>query len=367
LLKTERKSAIREKPIESLERGSLSKHFLLLKSKGRKKLEENNMALYKIKDFDPDYRDHFDGQDIKELDLYSGDQRIGSVNDALVDDDGKFRYLIINTGAWIFGKKVMLPIGRARIDYSAHHVYADGLTKQQVEALPEFTDDLKVDYDREEEVRNIYRPSAGAAMGAVGAMGATSLDASGTLNAPMPVEGAAYTGSSMGAGAIETNADMSMARPTYDRDTYDYGMDADLYDIKESTNPSLKLYQERLIANKTRQKTGEVAVGKRVETETARVSVPIEKERVVIERTTPTGSAAVTPGSEAFHEGEVARMEVYEETPDIHKEAFVREEVRVTKVVDQDTVTAEEQLRREELDVDTQGRPVIDGDTKSRV
>ena len=60
-------------------------------------------------------------------------------------------------------------------------------------------------------------------------------------------------------------------------------------------------------------------------------------------------------------------MEVYEETPDIHKEAFVREEVRVTKVVDQDTVTAEEQLRREELDVDTQGRPVIDGDTKSRV
>ena len=308
------------------------------------------MALYKIKDFDPDYRDHFDGQDIKELDLYSGDQRIGSVNDALVDDDGKFRYLIINTGAWIFGKKVMLPIGRARIDYSAHHVYADGLTKQQVEALPEFTDDLKVDYDREEEVRNIYRPSAGAA---IGAMGTTSLDAGGTLNTPMPVEGAAYA--------------MGTARPTYDRDTYDYGMDADLYDIKESTNPSLKLYQERLIANKTRQKTGEVAVGKRVETETARVSVPIEKERVVIERTTPTGSAAVTPGSEAFQEGEVARMKVYEETPDIHKEAFVREEVRVTKVVDQDTVTAEEQLRREELDVDTQGRPVIDGDTKSRV
>ncbi|MCY7273910.1 MAG: PRC-barrel domain-containing protein, partial [Phormidesmis sp. CAN_BIN44] len=224
------------------------------------------MALHKIKDFDPNYRDHFDGQDIKELDLYSGDQRIGSVNDALVDEDGKFRYLIINTGAWIFGKKVMLPIGRARIDYNAHHVYADGLTKQQVEALPEFTDDLKVDYDREEEVRNIYRPSAGAAVGAMGAMGATSLDASGTLNTPTPAEGAAYTGSSMGAGAIETNADMSMARPTYDRDTYDYDMDADLYDVNEATNSSLKLYQERLIANKTRQKTGEVAVGKRVET-----------------------------------------------------------------------------------------------------
>ena len=71
------------------------------------------MALHKIKDFDPDYRDHFDGQDVKDLDLYSGDERIGSVNDVLVDEEGHFRYLIISTGAWIFGKKVMLPIGRA--------------------------------------------------------------------------------------------------------------------------------------------------------------------------------------------------------------------------------------------------------------
>ena len=325
------------------------------------------MALYKIKDFDPNYSDHFDGQDVKELDLYSGDQRIGSVNDVLVDEEGRFRYLVINTGAWIFGKKVMLPIGRARIDYSARHVYADGLTKQQVETLPEFTDDLKLDYDKEEEVRNVYRPSAaGAAMGAAAAMGATPLDTVAGLNTPTPVEGAAYAGSSMGAGAIDpTTANLGATRPTYDRDTYNYDLDADLYDITESTNPSLKLYQERLIANKIRQKTGEVAVGKRVETETARVSVPIEKERVVIERTTPTDTA-VTPGSEAFHEGEVARMEVYEETPDIRREAFVREEVRVTKVVDQATVNAEEQLRREELDVDTQDRPVIDGDTKSR-
>ncbi|MCY7320962.1 MAG: DUF2382 domain-containing protein [Phormidesmis sp. CAN_BIN36] len=321
------------------------------------------MAHHKIKDFDSDYRDHFDGQDVKDLDLYSGDERIGSVNDVLVDEEGHFRYLIISTGAWIFGKKVMLPIGRARIDYNDRRVYADGLTKQQAEALPELTDDLKIDYSHEEQVRNVYRPSAaGTAMGA--SMGATDalnpVDTSAMLNIPAPVEGMAYTGSSMGA------ADTTAARPVYDQDTYHYSMDADLYDIDESKNSSLKLYQERLIANKTRQKTGEVTVGKRVETETARVSVPIEKERVVIERSTP-GSTSVTPGSTAFQEGEVARVEVYEETPDIHKEAFVREEVRVKKVVEQDTVTAEEQIRREELDIDTQGRPVVEGDAKSRI
>jgi uncharacterized protein (TIGR02271 family) len=72
----------------------------------------------------------------------------------------------------------------------------------------------------------------------------------------------------------------------------------------------------------------------------------------------PTGTP-VAPGEANFQEGEVARMEVFEETADVHKEAFVREEVRVKKVVDQDTVVADEQVRREELDIDTQGNPVV--------
>lgn len=127
----------------------------------------------------------------------------------------------------------------------------------------------------------------------------------------------------------------------------------------------LKLYEERLVADKQREKTGEVAIGKRVETETARVSVPVEKERVVVERTAPTGERAVAPGEATFAEGEVARVEVYEETPDIHKEAFVREEVRVRKEVDREVVNAEEQIRREELDVDTDGRPIVDNTSGS--
>ena len=64
-------------------------------------------------------------------------------------------------------------------------------------------------------------------------------------------------------------------------------------------------------------------------------------------------------GEASFTEGEVARMDVYEELPEFHKEAFVREEVRVSKVVDHETATAQETIRREELDVDTLGRPVV--------
>ena len=294
------------------------------------------MALHKIKDFDPDYRSHFDGDDVVGLDLYTGNDKIGSVDDALVDDEGQFRYLVINTGVWILGKKVLLPIGGARIDYVARRVYAKSLSKAQVENLPEFTQDATIDYDHEEQVRGIYRPSM--------------------LNTA--ASGVGYVGDS--APAIQSAAPMLDVDAGYDRDTYSYDKEPALYGVNEQDHQTLRLYQERLIASKTRQKTGEVAIGKHIETETARVSVPIDKERVIIQRTAGN-TGAVIPASEAnFQAGEVARIEVYEEIPNIQKETFVREEVRVTKVVDHDTVTAEEQVRREELDVDTEGRPVVE-------
>jgi len=68
----------------------------------------------------------------------------------------------------------------------------------------------------------------------------------------------------------------------------------------------------------------------------------------------------VSPGTVNFSEGEVAHVEIYEETPEIRKEAFVREEVRVKKVVEQDTVEAQETIRREELDVNTGGQSIAD-------
>jgi uncharacterized protein (TIGR02271 family) len=123
----------------------------------------------------------------------------------------------------------------------------------------------------------------------------------------------------------------------------------------------IKLYEERLVANKNREKVGEVAIGKRVETETARVAVPVEKERVVVERVTPTDAGVpVPPGSVDFGAAEVARMEVYEEQADISKQAVVREEVNIRKEVDRDHVQVEDEIRREHLDLDAQGLPVTD-------
>jgi uncharacterized protein (TIGR02271 family) len=126
---------------------------------------------------------------------------------------------------------------------------------------------------------------------------------------------------------------------------------------------AIRLYEERLVVDKDREKTGEVSIGKHVETETAQVSVPIEKERVVIERVTPSSTAVV--GDEAFRDSEI-RVEVYEETADIQKEAFVREEVTIRKEVVEETVAVQESLRREELDIDTDGNPTVDRGSNQR-
>jgi uncharacterized protein (TIGR02271 family) len=286
------------------------------------------MALHKIKDFNPDYKEHFGDREIKGLDVYAADEKIGSVDDVLVDDEGRFRYLVINTGAWIIGKKVLLPIGRAQVDDNAKRVYATNLTKSQVEALPEFTNDLIVDYDHEERVRGVYRDGS------------------------MPLQ---QDVSSIGGAPAMGTASM-------DRDNYSYDREPDLYGMNDQNGSTLKLYEERLVAGKTRQKTGEAVISKHIETETATASVAVDKERVVIERMPATGSTATMPttGTDAFKEGEVARMDVYEEVPEFHKEAFVREEVKVSKVVDTENATAQEQLRREELDVNIDGHPVVE-------
>jgi uncharacterized protein (TIGR02271 family) len=322
------------------------------------------MALYRIKDFDPNYREHFENDDVKGLDLYSGEEKIGSVNDVLVDDDGQFRYLVISTGAWIFGKKVLLPIGRARIDYHNRRVGVDRLTKAQVETLPEFNDDMVADYEHEEQVRDVYRSSTmeQAETAGVGYSGYGSDRAPVSTN--YASAGVGYAGADSDPLAREGSREERVTLPNlnadpaeYDRDTYAYDRDPDLYNLNDQDHQTLKLYQERLIANKHRQKTGDVSIGKSVSTETTQVSVPVDRERIVIERVNDSSREAVAPSEATFQEGEVARMEVYEETADIHKEAFVREEVRVQKVSEQEIVTAEEQLRREELDVDTSGNP----------
>ena len=314
------------------------------------------MALYRIADFDKNYRDTLQGDDVKGMGVYAdaSDEKIGTVGDVLVDEEGHFRYLIVDLGFWIFGKKVLLPVGRSRIDYNAGRIYAVGMTREQADHLPEYNERETLDYDYEERVRGVYRNSTNSSQ---------PLEAGAAVDTPLPLEASLVDAAVAPNTTAQTTQSTTYQQPTktpaYNRDEYAYEQEPSLYGLNDQDHQTLKLYEERLIAGKTREKTGEVTIGKHVETTTTRVAVPIEKERVIVERVTPQDAGKAVPAGEAsFREGAVAHLDVYEETPDIRKETVVHEEVRVKKVVDQETVEAQDTIRREQLDVNTSNLPV---------
>ena len=66
------------------------------------------------------------------------DGDIGHVDEATNELLGSSSYLVVDTGPWIFERKVLLPAGVVeRIDTVEHKVYVDR-TKDQIKAAPEY-------------------------------------------------------------------------------------------------------------------------------------------------------------------------------------------------------------------------------------
>jgi hypothetical protein len=65
-------------------------------------------------------------------------------------------YLVVDTGPWIFGRKVLLPAGTVtRIDHTDRKVYVDR-TKAQVKAAPEFDPDMYTEAMYRDKVGGYY-------------------------------------------------------------------------------------------------------------------------------------------------------------------------------------------------------------------
>jgi len=77
------------------------------------------------------------------------------------------------------------------------------------------------------------------------------------LDASAPLD-AAYLASMTGAMADQApvREETAYQATAYNRDTYTYQQEPSLYNINEQDHQTLRLYQERLIANKQRIKTG---------------------------------------------------------------------------------------------------------------
>ena len=82
------------------------------------------------------------------------DGSIGKVDDATYDAGAA--YIVVDTGPWIFGKKVMLPAGTIqRADHENEKVFVNR-TKDQIKDAPEFEESIGYDVSYRGRLSSYY-------------------------------------------------------------------------------------------------------------------------------------------------------------------------------------------------------------------
>ena len=240
----------------------------------------------------------------------NGNEKIGTIREALTDDGGKLRYLVVEVGSWFTSKEVVVPVGLARMENDG--VFFDSLSKEQVKNMNEYQ--VGQDYTDEQQVSDIR-----------------------VLKGTDYVAPVAAPGTVMAA---------------------DHFQDEALF----KTPTKLQLIEERLSVNKEKYQAGSVQVGKKVETRTENVNVTLQHDEVVIERRPVTDARPVEGNVTLGAASQSIKVDLEAERASVQKQAFVTEEVEVGKRTETEQKTFSESVGREVLDVTRTGDVQVSGD-----
>jgi uncharacterized protein (TIGR02271 family) len=238
-------------------------------------------------------------------------EAVGTIREALTEEGGKLRYLVVEVGSWFTSKEVVVPVGLARVEDDG--VYFDSLTKEQVKGMNEYR--AGEEYGDEAQVADIR-----------------------------VLHGQDYVAPVAASGAVTAA---------------DHYQDDKLF----QTPTRLQLLEERLMVNKERYVAGSVQVGKKVETRTENINVGLQHEEVVIERR-PVTDARPVQGNVTLGAGtETIRVDLEAERANVSKQAYVTEEIEVGKRAETEQKTYTETVGHEVLDVTKTGEVEVTGDT----
>ena len=106
------------------------------------------------------YRDKaLTGLDLTGYEVEATDGPIGKIDMATHDVGAS--YIVVDTGPWIFGRKVMLPAGVLRdIDLDTETVFVDR-TKEEIKNAPELDESRVRDDTYRTELGDYYSPGTG--------------------------------------------------------------------------------------------------------------------------------------------------------------------------------------------------------------
>ncbi|MFL2134545.1 YsnF/AvaK domain-containing protein [Desemzia sp. FAM 24101] len=136
-------------------------------------------------------------------------------------------------------------------------------------------------------------------------------------------------------------------------------VDPTLTDRSMDDTDKITLQEERLDVDTNEVQTGEVNIKKNVTEETKTVEVPVKHEEVTIEKRPVTGNESADG---VLGDEEEITIPITEEQIEVTKRPVVTDEVVVNKETKEETKEVSETLRKEDLDVDTQGDVTVDND-----
>jgi uncharacterized protein (TIGR02271 family) len=260
-------------------------------------------------------------------------EKIGKVDDLFVDENDQPEYIGVKMG-FLGTSSTLIPVGIATIDSDRGFIEVSQ-PKSTVKDGPAFDDDQEVTPEYEEQVRSYY-------------------GLEGTQEASEKRGGyGAHYGDSEGEHPGEVGPGMMMG-DTESGEFRGHGRDQEGLrqsgsDLEDEDELRVKRSEEELRAGTRERDAGALKVRKRVVTERERMGVPTRREEVTVERVPVEGEATETEIGD-----EEVRIPVTEEEVVVEKRPVAKEEVRIRKDVVEDTEVVEEDVRREEVDIDDQ-------------
>ena len=274
----------------------------------------------------------FDVNAILSSTAYGSDgDKIGKVEQVFLDDNsGEPTFLTVNTG--LFGaKENFVPVKGARQD--GDRVVLP-YTKDVIKDAPKVDADQHLSPAEEEELYRYYELNYDD-----GRTAGTDRDRT---------TAAAGTAGVAGTAAAD--------RDVVDRDVADRDRDAvdqDRRDVAATAGDeaSVVRHEERLNVGTQEREAGHARLRKYVVTDHETVDVPVEREEVTVERT-PINDTNARVDNGTIGEEEVD-VTLHEERPVVQKETVAVEEVGLNKQTVQETQRVEADVRKEQVDVET--------------
>jgi uncharacterized protein (TIGR02271 family) len=264
-----------------------------------------------------------------------GGSKIGKVDDLFLDESDQPEYFGVKMG-FLGTSSTLIPADIATINNEQGFIEISQ-PKDTVKNGPAFDDDREITPEYENEVRSYYGLGPIESSGSYGDYEETNgHSGAGTTDSTT----AGTVGSGMSMGDTETGE-------FREHDLNQEGLSQPGSDLEDEDELRVQRSEEELRAGTREREAGAMKVRKRVRTDREQIEVPTKHEEVTVERVPVSGEATEAQ----IGEDEVS-VPVTEEEVVVDKRAVAKEEIRLRKDVVEDTEVVEEDVRREEIDVE---------------